>query len=274
MPRKPITAEQIEKIKDLTARKYGPKEIGAIAGIHPDTVRKYQKRLGIKNFKEHFLTQDQVNKIMNMSIHRYTQDRIAKEVGCSIHTVRHYQQLNELPASNRDESSGKAKRFETIKKEVEKKMESASIPVNKKPVELPVFSPTLPVVKRASTPTDKPAETENKPASNPIDKPAENKPTSNPPVKPAENKLDSIPPVKPAENKPGDWINVVAAAITISGNKTGFTYSVALDGKEISIDTGYSEPLKIDMQDLASFGNELIDIAEKITQMRKNLASF
>lgn len=261
MPRKPITAEQIEKIKDLTARKYGPKEIGAIAGIHPDTVRKYQKRLGIKNFKEHFLTQDQVNKIMNMSIHRYTQDRIAKEVGCSIHTVRHYQQLNELPASNRDESSGKAKRFETIKKEVEKKMESASIPVNKKPVELPVFSPTLPVVKRASTPTDKPAETENKPA-------------SIPPVKPAENKLDSNPPVKPAENKPGDWINVVAAAITISGNKTGFTYGVALDGKEISIDTGYSEPLKIDMQDLASFGNELIDIAEKITQMRKNLASF
>ena len=237
MPKKPLAAEKIEKIKDLTIRKYGVKEIGAIVGIHPHTVIKYQKSLGLKKDKERYISKDKVDKILNMSTHRYTQDRIAKEVGCSIETVRRYQQLNELPASNRDESSGKAKRYETIKKEVEKKMEPTPVPVNKKPVELPVFSPTLP-------------------------------------VKSAENKPASIPPVNPAENKPGDWINVVAAAITISGNKTGFTYSVALDGKEISIDTGYSEPLKIDMQDLASFGNELIDIAEKITQMRKNLASF
>ena len=86
-------------------------------------------------------------------------------------------------------------------------------------------------------------------------------------------KNETKPTVTDISNSPrknGSWINVVNADIEIKGNDTGFSYTFGLSGNDIVI-SGYFQQMKLDVKDLAAFGNELIDIAEKITTMRQAL---
>ena len=110
-----LTGEQISKIRELTDKNYGSEQIAAIVGCCADTVNRIQRDRGFRK-KERYLTQDQINNILRLTTERYTQDEIAKRVGVSVFTVRKYQQINELPASNRSESSGKHTRYKYMLK--------------------------------------------------------------------------------------------------------------------------------------------------------------
>lgn len=266
-----VTEETIEKIKELTAKKYGAKEIAAICGIGKSTVTYYQRELNLRDKKNmQTLTTGQVNKILTMSTHRYTQARIAEEIGCSIQTVRRYQQANGIPASNRDEASGWTKKINAAKKEAEEKrlskMEPKEIKMPENTVEGDICKYEAPRSSgRYPFGTEEP--------SNVVELS----------VKPVEEIKEVVPMTQKIENKPaatdisnsprknGSWINVVNADIEIKGNDTGFSYTFGLSGNDIIINSNSFEEMKLDVKDLAAFGNELIDIAEKITTMRQAL---
>lgn len=77
------------------------------------------------------------------------------------------------------------------------------------------------------------------------------------------------PIAKPVQKKSDDWIDIEDAAIRFRGNKTGFAYGMALNGSDLTIDTGYCKTFTLDVKDLVSFGNELLDIAEKFCKVEK-----
>lgn len=75
------------------------------------------------------------------------------------------------------------------------------------------------------------------------------------------------------QTKPGEWVEIVEAAIKLTGSKTSFTYTIGLLNSEITIHTGYGDPIPLDARDLVAFGNELLDMADKITALKNNLAA-
>ena len=117
-----VTNEMIQRIRDLNDRGYGGKEIAALLGCGKSTVNRYRKNLGLtseKPGKGKETNKKTIDKILNLSMSRYTQSEIAERTGVSIATVRKYQQINELPASNRNEASGRNVRHEYLKKMTE-----------------------------------------------------------------------------------------------------------------------------------------------------------
>lgn len=77
---------------------------------------------------------------------------------------------------------------------------------------------------------------------------------------------------KPVKQKPKEqYLIVTEKTVNFHGAKTGFNYVVNSNAKGIVINTGYCEPLEIDLKDLVSFGNEILDIADEITKMKANV---
>ena len=221
-----LTGEQISKIRELTDKNYGSEQIAAIVGCCTDTVNRIQRDRGFRK-KERFLTQDQINNILRLSTERYTQDEIAKRVGCSTFSVRKYQQINELPASNRAEASGRKFRFDYITK--------STSTINKE--EEPMKN-SFPTTKTVVVPM-----TEKK-----------------------EEKTMAMTPNT-------EYVNLIDAAIRFSGNKTNYDYGIKIFEDQLSIDFGGGNKIEIPYNKIANFSNELMDIAEKIQQMRKNFQS-
>lgn len=221
-----LTGEQISKIRELTDKNYGSEQIAAIVGCCSDTVVRIQKERGFKTY-ERYLTQDQINNILRLTTERYTQDEIAKRVGCSVFSVRKYQQINELPASNRSESSGRKVRFDYISK---------STATNNKEEE--TMKNSFPTTKTVVVPM-----TEKK-----------------------EEKTMLMTPNT-------EYVNLIDAAIRFSGNKTNYDYGIKIFEDQLSIDFGGGNKIEIPYNKIANFSNELMDIAEKIQQMRKNFQS-
>lgn len=221
-----LTGEQISKIRELTDKNYGSEQIAAIVGCCSDTVIRIQKERGFKTY-ERYLTQDQINNILRLSTERYTQDEIAKRVGCSTFSVRKYQQINELPASNRAEASGRKFRFDYITK--------STSTINKE--EEPMKN-SFPTTKTVVVPM-----TEKK-----------------------EEKTMAMTPNT-------EYVNLIDAAIRFSGNKTNYDYGIKIFEDQLSIDFGGGNKIEIPYNKIANFSNELMDIAEKIQQMRKNFQS-
>lgn len=83
----------------------------------------------------------------------------------------------------------------------------------------------------------------------------------------------SIVPAKPKiltkTPNPGEWIDISDASIKIVGNKTSFNYSIGLLNGEVFVSTGYGDPIPLDSRDIVAFGNELLDIADKIDALKK-----
>lgn len=88
----------------------------------------------------------------------------------------------------------------------------------------------------------------------------------------AEVKEPMVPNVPKNQANPGEWISIAEAAIKITGNKTSFTYTIGLLNSEITIHTGYGDPIPLDARDLVAFGNELLDMADKITSLKNTIA--
>lgn len=214
-----LTGEQISKIRELTEKEYGSEQIAAIVGCCADTVNRIQRERGFRKKQNHYLTQDQIDNILRLSTERYTQDEIAKRVGVTPNTVRRYQQINELPASNRSEASGRKVRFDYITKNT----------------------------------------VDNK----------EEEPMKNVVVSMTEKKEEKTMPITPNT----EYVNIIDAAIRFSGNKTDYDYGIRIFEDQLSIDFGGGNKIEIPYNKIANFSNELMDIAEKIQQMRKNFQS-
>ncbi len=227
-----LTGEQISKIRELTDKNYGSEQIAAIVGCCTDTVNRIQRDRGFRK-KERFLTQDQINNILRLTTERYTQDEIAKRVGCSTFSVRKYQQINELPASNRSEASGRKVRFDYITNRNYGSESTATINKEEEPMKNS-FSTTKTVV-----------------------------------VPMTEKKEEKTMTMTPNT----EYVNLIDAAIRFSGNKTDYDYGIKIFEDQLSIDFGGGNKIEIPYNKIASFSNELMDIAEKIQQMRKNFQS-
>lgn len=78
-------------------------------------------------------------------------------------------------------------------------------------------------------------------------------------------KEESVEP----KQKRGDqkFVTMTSRLIKFTGTRTNFTYEYGMDNTTLRIETGYSGPFDIDLKDLVSFGNELLDVAESINRI-------
>lgn len=76
------------------------------------------------------------------------------------------------------------------------------------------------------------------------------------------------------ELKPKEWVVLAEKNVVLYGHKTGFSYAVGTKGNEVRIKTGYCEDIQIGIKDLVAFGNEILDVAEAIQQMKKDVFSI
>lgn len=72
---------------------------------------------------------------------------------------------------------------------------------------------------------------------------------------------------KMAKNESQKWVAVTQKAIKLTGERTKFTYELKFEDTFLTVDSGYDEPIKIDMKDLVAFGNELLAVADEISKM-------
>lgn len=76
--------------------------------------------------------------------------------------------------------------------------------------------------------------------------------------------LKEVKPPKPKKK----WTNIVEKSVKLQGSQTKFEYSFGTNSKDLSIKTGYSNDVEIDMKDLVVFANELVDIAEMMSDLK------
>lgn len=79
---------------------------------------------------------------------------------------------------------------------------------------------------------------------------------------------------KKPERKVEHFVSVTDKNIDLVGSKTNFEYKVWLKASVIRINPGYTAEIEIDEKDLVAFGNELLEIADMITQMRADKYSL
>lgn len=70
---------------------------------------------------------------------------------------------------------------------------------------------------------------------------------------------------------PSEEVITVDKTLKVNGVRTGFNYTIGLHNDNILVETGYGEPFRIDLKDLAGFSNELIGVLETIQKMKKDI---
>lgn len=146
------------------------------------------------------ISQEQIDMIKSMTEQRFSQQAIQDKTGISKTTIRKYQRLSNLPASNRHEGGTRV--------------------------------------------------------------------------------LNSIPPVfekeekKEPEKNPGEWLILHDKTLELVGIKTNYKYTISRQSNEVVIDPLYSESLKISIDDLVAFGNELLDLADVLNDMKRNVWKY
>lgn len=70
---------------------------------------------------------------------------------------------------------------------------------------------------------------------------------------------------------PSEEVITVDKTLKLNGVKTGFNYTIGLHNDNVLVETGYGDPFRIDLKDLAGFSNELIGILETIQKMKKDI---
>ena len=79
---------------------------------------------------------------------------------------------------------------------------------------------------------------------------------------------------KPIQNqkeirKP-EWVKLTEKVVTLTGTMTKFEYTIGLHDKMLKVNPGYSEEIELDLKDLAAFANELMDMVDIISRMKKD----
>ena len=71
-------------------------------------------------------------------------------------------------------------------------------------------------------------------------------------------------PTKPSKK----FTKIVDKTLKLQGSTTKYEYVVGMHSDVLKINPGYSSDIEIDLKDLVSFANELMDVAEEIEKMR------
>lgn len=75
---------------------------------------------------------------------------------------------------------------------------------------------------------------------------------------------------KDVQKKPRKWTSIVDQTIVLTGVSTNFSYTIGTNSDIIVIEPTYGPKIEIEMKDVCAFGNELIDIAERLNQTISN----
>ena len=82
--------------------------------------------------------------------------------------------------------------------------------------------------------------------------------------------MEPVSVVEKAVEKPKKpekkWTTVVDQTLQLTGD-TGFGYTIGMKSDIVRIEPTYGPAVEIEVKDLISFGNELIEIAEKLNNM-------
>ena len=214
-----------------------------------------------KRTNYHHVTTSEIMKMKELEAGGMARKDIAAEIGCSPETVSYYLERVGVPRKRR----GNPISPDIIEKIVE--LTKQHLPQDEIAEKAGVSVDT---VRRYQQKAGLPASNRSWVSGQYLKKPS--KPTK--PVESAES-TEEPTPVKEdimAATKPGDWISVDDASIKISGKRTGFGYTISLLNGDITVNTGYGGDIPIDSRDLVAFGNELLDMADKIEQIKKTFA--
>lgn len=214
-----------------------------------------------KRTKYHHVTTQEIMKMKELEATGMKRKDIAAQIGCSPETVSYYLERVGVPRKYR----GNPISPDIIEKIVE--LTKQHLPQDEIAEKAGV---SIDTVRRYQQKANLPASNRSwvsgqylKKPSKPV-KPVE---TDEPVEEPTTIKEDTM-----VETKPGEWISVDDASIKISGKKTSFGYTISLLSGDILISTGYGADIPIDSRDLVAFGNELLDMAEKIENIKKTFA--
>lgn len=67
------------------------------------------------------------------------------------------------------------------------------------------------------------------------------------------------------------FVKIVGTTVELNGIRTKFKYYWKVENDSIIIDTGYCPPFEVDIVDFASFGNEVLDMAEQMQKLLEKL---
>ena len=82
-------------------------------------------------------------------------------------------------------------------------------------------------------------------------------------------KIESKPDEEPRKITNDCGVVVAERLITFAGKNTGYLYGLETKMDKVRITTNNSKDIIIDVKDLVSFGNELLDMADKIIALSK-----
>lgn len=82
------------------------------------------------------------------------------------------------------------------------------------------------------------------------------------------NEIIPLNPETVPQPVPGEWVQLTYKVIRLKGVRTNFDYEIGLFDTALKIKPGYSEDIEIDLKDLIAFGNEILDVAEKINELK------
>ena len=215
----------------------------------------------------HNMTTGDIAKIKELFASGVSRASIAKQIGCAASTVTYYLEEAGIPkGQNKKLTLEDVEKIKELSKQHLPQDEIANIVgCSKITVRRYQQIAHLPASNR-SVPSGQ--YTKNDPKWHMVDGDEEVKMVK---FDPSKIKAASDKPSTP-NTKSGEWISVDDASIKISGKKTSFTYSISLLSGDILINTGYGADIPIDSRDLVAFGNELLDMADKIENIKKTFA--
>ena len=223
-----------------------------------------------KRVNYHRVTTGDIAKIRELNEAGVLRKDIAEQIGCSPSTVTYYLDEAGIPHAHRKKiSSDVIEKIEQLSKQKIPQDEIADlVGVSKRTVRRYQQKAHIPASNRG-IPTGQYRKDE--PVWPVADKNEEVKMVKFDPSKLKTASTDTVTATSDIQ-KSGAWISVDDASIKISGKKTSFSYTISLLSGDILINTGYGADIPIDSRDLVAFGNELLDMAEKIEQIKKTFA--
>ena len=84
-------------------------------------------------------------------------------------------------------------------------------------------------------------------------------------VKPVE---DAVPVYQKKEPERHEYIAIADQIVTLTGNATNYIYTIGSKKDYVTITTNNEQDLIIDLKSLVAFGNEILDVAERLEKIK------
>ena len=84
-------------------------------------------------------------------------------------------------------------------------------------------------------------------------------------IKPVE---DAVPVYQKKESERHEYVAIADQTVTLTGNATNYIYTICSKKDHVTITTNNEQDLIIDLKSLVAFGNEILDVAERLEKIR------